>query len=407
VSGFIFANKPLPSGSPSVHFYPFAGGAVLHRRETRRIWALNATSACIWCLLDESRTAEELAENLARTFRIDQAAARRDVAATLSTFAVEGLLAGGTAAPCREEDGPARKAGAAPPLTEPALWAVRRYFSTARHSVEFCCSDPSVGAEFSAHLAHLAIDRPPTIDTRLAVLGDHRWEIYLDGRRVAVAAARNMVLPFLFTLLFVRGSNALHDKLLFHAAVIGSADRAVLFPADAGCGKTTLAAALAARGHLFLADELAVLDRSDLTLTPLPLPMSIKPGSVGVLERYYAGIAEKPVHLREDGQRVRYLEPPAVSVPAAGFTGAAVEALVFPRYRPGAAPRLAELEKIDALQRLAATGSSDRELVAADVEAMIRVVDGRPCFELEYSDLAATVEGLENSFASFDRRSRQ
>jgi hypothetical protein len=169
----------------------------------------------------------------------------------------------------------------------------------------------------------------------------------------------------------------------------------VLFPAEAGSGKTTLAAALAARGWRFFSDELAVLDIGDLSVAPFPMPMSIKPGSVQALGRYYPGLASGALYHRADGKHVRYLSPPPESLKGVGNSASHIDIIVYPIYREGSKTRLAPLTKIDALQRLAATGSSDRKFLSADIEAMLALVERTPCFELVFSNLEEALELLE------------
>ena len=53
------------------------------------------------------------------------------------------------------------------------------------------------------------------------------------------------------------------------------------------------------------------------------------------------------------------------------------------------------MEKPEALDRLAKTGSSDRPLTAKDVRAMITLVDRNPCFALDFSDGPQAVTLLE------------
>jgi hypothetical protein len=274
---------------------------------------------------------------------------------------------------------------------------------TPQLAVEFRCQDLPLGTEFTALFAHLKGRSAPAAAVRLAVLADvrsaGRWEIHLDGRLFIDGLARDEVLPHLFTLIFVKGSEALQSFLLFHAAVVGGREQALILPAEAGSGKSTLVAALAARGHRFYTDELAVLDPSTLKLLPMAMPMTIKPGSVAILERYYPGLAAKAVHQRADGQKVRYLAPPAAAITALNGAEVASEAIVFPLYQAGAKTSLIALDKVSALERLVRTGSSDRELLATDVEALIDLVEGRPCYALEYADLDEVVALLEDTFA--------
>jgi hypothetical protein len=236
------------------------------------------------------------------------------------------------------------------------------------------------------------------VDTRLVVVsagGAGTWDIYLDGRRWLDNVAEGAVLPWLLTLMFVRYSAALQERLLFHAAVVGKGERMVLLPGEAGRGKTTLAAVLAARdGWTFFSDELAVLDVNTLTVAPFLLPMSIKPGSVAALEGTYPGLAALSVYPRSDGKQVRYLLPPVASRPVGGAEGK-VHCLVFPSFREGGQNRCEALGKEAALQRLVRTGSSSRELSEQDVAAMIALVEERPCFDLVFSETDAAVAVLE------------
>ena len=59
--------------------------------------------------------------------------------------------------------------------------------------------------------------------------------------------------PVLTVLLRQRG------YFILHASAVAAADGAVLFLGDAGCGKSTTAAALHARGHALVADDVAVI----------------------------------------------------------------------------------------------------------------------------------------------------
>ena len=381
------SGAPLPSPSKSVRFFPFWGGGVLFFTGTQRIWVLNAACASIWCLLPEAGSLEELATALAARFSIDETTACRDALAALATFEREGLLVGGR--PPQPASGADRDAVRAcgPPLFDPPAWGLRRLLRTPGRVFEFCSTEAAYGEGFVRILGHLAPEVEEPADTRLAVLaGNGGLDIYLDDRRWLADVPGEELLPQLFALFCRCACEALQQRLLLHAAVIGRGNRVTLFPAEAGGGKTTLAAILAARGFYLYSDELAVLDVEGLGVSPLPLPMTVKAGSLAALERYFPGVANLPAHPRADGKTVRYLAPPPASLPPAGAPNAVVRAIVFPGFIPGAATRLAGLDKVEALRRLARTGSSTRDYRAGDIQAMIALVERNPCFELCYSD---------------------
>jgi hypothetical protein len=354
----------------------------------------------IWCLLDKVDSIEEMASRLASAFHIDKIKALRDTKATIVCFEREGLFT------YRQSIGPMEKndrwdiTPTGPSLVKPESWAIKRFFQTANHVFEFCCTDTSLGKAISSHLAHLVIDNEASCDTHLAILpgnGDIKtWDIFIDGLRFREGLHKYEVFPHIVTLLFVRACEALEERLLFHAAVLEKDGTTIVFPGEAGSGKTTLAAALMIHGCRFFSDEIAVLNVESLCVSPLPLPMSIKPGSVRPLSQYYAGLFERPVHQRADGKMVRYLSPSTKNLTETFEVSAPVNYIVFPKYREGRKNHLNTIDKFEAMQRLAITGSSNRDITNRDVKAMITMVEKSPCYEIVYSDLSKAIALLEN-----------
>ena len=246
---------------------------------------------------------------------------------------------------------------------------------------------------------HLVTIKNRTPNTRLAIVEStkekHKSDLFLDDLGFSLTLADDEVLPHLLTLIFVRSCESLKDRLLFHAAVIEMGETTVMFPGEAGSGKTTIVAALLRSGCRFYSDELAVINVDNLNVFSLPLPMSIKPGSVKPLERYYPGLFNRQIYLRSDGKKVRYISPFPQDLPIAN-SSAKVDFIVFLKYTEDVENRLVAIDKTEALRRLALTGSSNRNFSSRDVEAMIALIDERPCYELSYSDLPQAVSQLKN-----------
>lgn len=384
---------------PDVNFHPLTTGGVLSLNGSRRIWTLNDTCALIWRSLSEVGSVEELAGRLMAVFPIDEGRALSDAEASLASFEREGLLVGGKPIETFERDESWDITPNGPKLVEPASWAVTRFFEAANHVFEFRCVDAALGQAFADAISDLEVDREKPSDTRLAVLSGkdepQTWDVYVDGLRFQKGLAQDMVLPHLATVLFVRCCAALGERLLFHAAVVVKHGRAVVFPGEAGSGKTTVAAALMARGYRVFSDELAVLNVDSLRVSPLPLPMSIKPRSVEPLSRYYPGLAQCAMHRRADGKKVRYLSLSGEKRTGSTDDSAPVVLLVFPKYTQGTENRLTAIDEAGALRHLAETGSSNRDLTSRDVEAMIAVVKTNPCYELAFTDVSQAVALLE------------
>ena len=179
-----------------------------------------------------------------------------------------------------------------------------------------------------------------------------------------------------------------HPFLLsVHAGVVAFGSDCVLFPASAGSGKTTLTAALVKAGATYFSDEVALLDERTLAVTPVPLSLTVKDGSLEPLRALYPELDALTPHVREDFVRVRYLPPPAYSLPTPD-TSARARWIVFPQYSADAETSLHPLDRPAALRRLLEEsylrpGSLNRPRVEAMVQWM-RSVD---CYDLPFSSL--------------------
>ena len=73
--------------------------------------------------------------------------------------------------------------------------------------------------------------------------------------------------------------------LLVHAAVLERQGQALVLPGPSGVGKSTLCAALVARGWRLLSDEVAMIRPRDGLLQPYPRPISLKNELIDMIAR--------------------------------------------------------------------------------------------------------------------------
>jgi hypothetical protein len=135
---------------------------------------------------------------------------------------------------------------------------------------------------------------------------------------------------------------------------------------------------------------------------PVPVALTIKEGSVEPLRRIYPGISALTSHLREDYQQVRYLAPPAASLPTDDGIHP-VRWIVFPRYDPIARTTLRPLARSVAFKRLLDESivdfeRLDRSVVASLVQGMRNVA----CFEVAMSSLEQAVELFHSPMFELD-----
>jgi hypothetical protein len=119
--------------------------------------------------------------------------------------------------------------------------------------------------------------------------------------------------------------------------------------------------------------------------------LTLKPGAIGLLTRYYPKLDQLPPHLREDGQTVYYLNP--IGRPAESERSFPVGWIIFPHYAPDVATELRPVNRPEALRRLL-----DECLVLSErmdrtgVESLVHWIRGVECFELPMSSLTDAVD---------------
>ncbi|QYF95970.1 HprK-related kinase A [Massilia sp. PAMC28688] len=181
-------------------------------------------------------------------------------------------------------------------------------------------------------------------------------------------------------------SSRAHDCLIIHAAVIERGGLAAILPAPPGSGKSTLCAALVARGWRLLSDELTMVRLSDGLIAPLPRPISLKNASIDVLRAFAPeSIISRSVHDTTKGT-VAHVKPPADSVARAGEAVRAAW-IVFPRYQAGAAATLAPMAPGPAFMQVAENCFNYSLLGRAGFDALGRLVASADSYQFHYSEL--------------------
>jgi hypothetical protein len=387
------AGRPDPASR--LHFLD--GAPLLFDERRQKLYALDRTAAFIWCCLEDGLGIEGAAARLAEAASLKLAASRALVADAIQRWSERGLLGGDSGgingAPA---DGSVRAAQAdIVTLRRPAPRAAvttERRVRLAGLDLHLCCPEPELAQRVLPLFAHLA---PPAeagaavrIDIRTAPAG---YGVFQDGMPVLRVGDLAAVAPALKAHL-IQAILARPDyRLAVHAAAVAKGDRVLLLPGDTGSGKTTLAAALIARGFSFLGDDTVVLECGDLRVRPIPFALAVKAGSWDLLARYHSRLPELPVDCRPDGKVVRYLRPANV---AAGPLPAAW--MVFPAWSGRVTPALTRLTRVEALQRfLTRCYASARCLKSAELAQLVQWIEGIDCYALDASDLGEAV-GLLN-----------
>jgi hypothetical protein len=134
-----------------------------------------------------------------------------------------------------------------------------------------------------------------------------------------------------------RAMRARADAIFFHAASVAVEGRAALLVGLKGAGKSTLALALAARGHALLGDEHACYAPATAAVEPFRRPVGVKPGprsaAVDALLRARGLCPERDGMMRVPVERLFPGEPAAAPLRTVVFLAGF-----------GAEPQLSEVE---------------------------------------------------------------
>ena len=175
----------------------------------------------------------------------------------------------------------------------------------------------------------------------------------------------------------------LDGGLWLHAALLSSGGGGLLLAGAPGAGKTTLAVALATRGFGYATDDLVGVAR-DGEVAGIRYSPALKAGGWPLLASRLPPILDLPIHLRADGQQVRYL--PADRL-AAAESGALRWTVLLDRQGRGTAT-LNALDPLTALTELLGSAyAADHRLAGDTLAALAARFAHMDCRRLVYSDL--------------------
>ena len=398
-------SETLPKSTPEISFIPFCDGGALFYPGIQRLWALNYLASYIWLSLDKNSSKADLVNELAEKFSINAKIIEQDLTQILEHFKSEGLLEG-----CRPNQ-PEINKEINFLLTDGQEYDQQKYseifdsFSCLIEFNNFSCQihfpDKDLLSNFKKLYHYFIIEEHNNIEQIIFIVptqeNNNNFDIYLNKKCVHKNIHSLQIDSIIHFIFFSNCAKYLskQEKLMFHAAALQKAGKTIVMPANSGSGKSTLTAALSSADWRCFTDELAVFDREELSLIPLPIPMRIRSGSFTPLLPFYPNIPELPVYQDLYENQIRWIILPKDKL-AAKSTSVQITTLIFPRYSENAKTSLVSLDKFFALERLTVTGSSERDMTLEDAKAMVRLIEQTPCFELIFSDLQEAITAIES-----------
>lgn len=382
------SNKPnlaAPFDDLSLHYV--GDEALLLDRTRQRLYALNACAGFIWTSLKDGKSPGEVSRTLNEQFRVPADAAVSYVASVLGQYAA---LVSNEKVPIPKSAMPVRtqRSNLRAPAAVKTYSLLDRIFRVKYDGADlFAMIQPLLkhrthrGSGAGADAIDVSVLRE---NGGVAVIVDQDLAAFCNTVEEAAVTVRACL-----TQVAVMRSGGL---CAVHAGALCRDGRALLLPGDAGYGKSTLSAGLAAHGFEMLCDDTALIAGQPLLVRSLPAGLCIKRGAYPVLEPRYPQLTLLPEWRRPDGKHVRYLMPGRHVAWAETDVALPVAWIVFPRYGPDQRTGLLPLPKHEALSRLlrgvhVLSGALDGQTL----EALIDWIGQIDCFELPLSSLDAAV----------------
>ena len=189
-----------------------------------------------------------------------------------------------------------------------------------------------------------------------------------------------------------------NTHLLLHAGVVEKNGLGIVLPALPGSGKSTLVAALIARGYRLLSDEFGVVRQSDGMLLPLLKPVALKDASIDVIRRFAPASALGPVFPKTRKGDVAHLAPPAAST-ARRHEPAAPALILFPQFDPQVECLVEPERRSLAFTRLSINSFNYEMLGPAAFDAVARLIESCRAYRLVYSDMDRAIAAIRDLLA--------
>lgn len=181
--------------------------------------------------------------------------------------------------------------------------------------------------------------------------------------------------------------------LMLHAAALTRNGVGVLLPGGPGFGKTTLAAALTARGWQYASDEFAMIDPQQCTLEPYPKALSVKSGAVDLLKSFGVPVESAPVFDRADKGAIRLLPARAIRSDAIA-SPSPIRLVVFPTLGPDAPPCATPMTAAEAVFEMSRRCFNLLRFRSQAIDVLSNVVRGARCYRMRTGDLALSCQLL-------------
>jgi hypothetical protein len=388
-----------------VTLLPVKDEGILFDPNGQRLFHLNPVATCIWSLLRGGQDLDGIAQASMSALSLPRATARQFVIDMLRTWHTMGLLQDSHPVdpPDRDqsavdENGLGTGEVGFQVLTLPKRQCYRFLDST--FSVGFSCADFEKVLE--PVFRHLVVLLPTSDAILLDVIETAEGIRIINGDRIIGGCSTTRELaPLLYGLLGLLAIRHSRYLIAVHGSALVRSGNALILAGKSGSGKTTMAAGLLAAGWTYMSDDTALLLPHSLDCIAAPYALTLKEGAWPLLRRHFPAIDRLPIHIRADGQAVRYLSPPSHD----SGTPRPIRWIGFPHHSSSDSSSMQPLDQIEGLYRLLEHCCAIPHLLqTSDVEDLVHWSAEICFFEFAIADLDEAVAQVDDMTGAREER---
>ncbi len=398
------------------------GQIVLYDPARHQAHLLNPTASAILASIDGRADTTDIAHTLADLFDVPATRINGDVLQTIESLADRHLIRpAGTNDSSAVEPLPdaamvmAATHGVAPVLrtdsdVPPGEWRFASpCFAALDLRFAILTNDEELGRYLTDLLADLVVSEPPQLwyavspqratDPPESALVNDLYDLRLGSSPPSISSrSLSAVIGRLLWDYNHRAITTAKAPLLLHASAARTPTGAVICPAPADSGKSTLITALVLHGFDYLTDECASIDPSTLSVRCYPKPIGLDPGSWPLFPDVVVPDQRQPIKawLRASTMRMGselFAERSARIEPG---TGVPIAAIVFNRYVTNGGSNLAErLAPAEVVVRLARNTFRLAENPRDGLRSLVKIAGAVPAYELAVDDLGVACAAVE------------
>lgn len=183
--------------------------------------------------------------------------------------------------------------------------------------------------------------------------------------------------------------------VILHSAVLAKGNKAIVFPAPPGSGKSTLTSWLCHNGWRLLSDEMALITPGSNEVTPFVRPICLKNNAITLAKEWFPEGCFSGVSPNTHKGDVVHLSPPSESWQSRREK-ANVCAIVFPKYNSNIFCDIYSLNKAEAFSMLTKNAFNYGALEKMGFSTLINLVEESKTFEVHYNSLSELQSFLEH-----------